>query len=323
MKFTTFGEMRRLPPLNALRAFEATARHSSVTAAAAELGVSHSAVSQQVKLLEDYFGQKLFDRPGRRVEPTPAAMALLEDVRAAFDRIALASTQLTRRGVRRVLTINAPPSFAMRWLIPRIAAFQRAHPNLELRVATSPADSAARLDGSDDLIVRPAEMFRAGFACKLLLQEKSTPVLHPQLRGAERLANPQQLANLVLLHTRCSPDAWRRWFSDHASPRSDTIDGPLFDDASFALQAALGGVGAALVPLVLAADDLAAGRLVAPFPERTVSGEGYYVLYREAAPHERGTRELLRWLDAEAAACADAPRQPRAQAAQEHALHAH
>lgn len=311
--------MRRLPPLNALRAFEATARLSSITAAAGELGVSHSAVSQQVKLLEDYFGQKLFDRPGRRVEPTPAAMALLDDVRAAFDRIALASAQLTRRGMRRVLTINAPPSFAMRWLIPRIAAFQRAHPNLELRVATSSAEDAARLDGSDDLIVRPVEMFRAGSVCKLLLKDDSTPLMHPQLRGAERLAKPQHLANLVLLHTRCAPDAWRRWFLEHGCSQSDTIDGPLFDDASFALQAALGGVGAALVPLVLAVDELAAGRLVAPFPERTVCGAGYYVLYREAAPHERGTRELLRWLDAEAV---NAPRPPGTQAGQEHALHA-
>src|SRR5262245_35218168 len=95
--------MRRLPPLNALRAFEATARLSSVTAAAKELNVSHSAISQQVRLLEDYFGQRLFTRPGRRVEPTPAALAFLEDVRAALDGLAVAAEHLTRRGGRRIL----------------------------------------------------------------------------------------------------------------------------------------------------------------------------------------------------------------------------
>ena len=320
--------MRRLPPLNALRAFEATARLSSITAAASELGVSHSAVSQQVKLLEDYFGQRLFERPGRRVEPTPAAIALLEDVRAAFDHIALASAQLARRGARRVLTVNAPPAFAMRWLIPRVAAFQRAHPNLELRVATSTAEGISRLDGPYDLIIRREEMARPGYVCRRLLGDCATPVLHPKLRGAERLNAPQQLMSLPLLHARCSPDAWRRWLLEHANTPVETLDGPFFDDASFALQAALNGVGAAIIPLIFAAEELSAARLIAPFPERTLAGPGFHILYSEAAPHERGPRELLRWLDLEAeAATAGAGSPPPLQAAHdaraEPARHAH
>ncbi len=265
-----------------------------------------------MKLLEDYFGQKLFERPGRRVEPTPSAIALLEDVRAAFDHIALASAQLTRRGVRRVLTVNAAPSFAMRWLIPRIAGFQRAHPNLELRVVTAPVEGISRLDGPYDIVIRREQMSRAGYACRLLFEDCSMPVMHPKLRGGERLTSPQQLAGLVLLHVRSSPDAWRRWFSEHASAPIETIDGPFLDDSSFALQAALSGVGVALVPQIFAAEDLAAGRLIAPFPHCTLNAAGFFTLFRETAPHERGTRELLRWLDLEAEASAVAAGSPSA-----------
>ena len=156
----SLADMRRLPPLNAVKAFEAAARLSSVTAAAEELRVSHSAVSQQIKQLEDWFGQKLFSRPGRRIEPTAAALSYLEDVRAALDRIALASEQLANRGSRRVLTINCTPSFALRWLIPRTArlsdrqsdAAASGH-NIQPRWISAPRRAlrhrgAARTDGS-------------------------------------------------------------------------------------------------------------------------------------------------------------------------------
>jgi LysR family transcriptional regulator, glycine cleavage system transcriptional activator len=296
--------MRRLPPLNALRAFEATARLASVTAAAEELGVSHSAVSQQIGQLERHFGQKLFDRPGRRVEPTPAAMALLEDVRAAFDRIALASEQLTRRGVKRILTINAPPSFTSQWIIPRIAAFQQAHPNFELRVTTSSAGSIGQLDKPYDLIVRREIMARPGYVCRPLLSDEATPVLHPRL--AERLGSrrPADLTELGLLHARSWPDAWRRWFAEHGGASVETLDGPFFDNTSMALQAALSALGVALAPLAFVQAELGEGRLVAPFPDCLVEGPGFHMLYRESAPNERGTRELLNWLELQVQALA-------------------
>ena len=146
--------MRRLPPLNALRAFEAAARLSSVTAAAEELGVSHSAVSQQLKLLEEHFGQKMFDRKGRRIEPTQAAQALLNDVKAAFDLIAVGSEQFAARSSEITLTINATPSFALRWLIPKTSEFQLKNPGFKILVHTSEKDSIAYVDQPFDIIIR-------------------------------------------------------------------------------------------------------------------------------------------------------------------------
>lgn len=289
--------MRRLPPLTALRAFEATARLASVTAAAAELGVSHSAVSQQISQLENYFGQKLFDRPGRRLEITPAAAALLEDVRDAFDRIAAASEQLTRRGVQRIVTINATPSFAMHWIIPRIAAFQQEHPNLELRVTTSAASGINHLDKPYDLVIRREVMARQGYVCRPLVSDKATPLIHPRLAKRIDRRQPGSLAELGLLHTRSWPDAWRRWLVEHSGSRVQTLDGPFFDNTSLAVQAALNELGAALAPIAFVQDELAEGRLVAPFADCFVSGPGFHVLHSETAQRERGTRELLRWLD--------------------------
>jgi LysR family transcriptional regulator, glycine cleavage system transcriptional activator len=299
--------MRRLPPLTALRAFEATARLASVTAAAAELGVSHSAVSQQISQLENYFGQKLFDRPGRRVEMTPAAAALLEDVREAFDRIAAASEQLTRRGVQRIVTISATPSFAMHWIIPRIAAFQSEHPNLELRVTTSAAPGISHLDRPYDLVIRREVMMREGYVCRPLVSDRATPLVHPRLARRLEQREPGDLPKLGLLHARSWPDAWRRWLVEHSGAKVQTLDGPFFDNTSLALQAALSELGAALAPIAFAQDELAEGKLVAPFPDCFISGPGFHVLHSETAQRERGTRELLRWLDLQAGSARTRP----------------
>lgn len=294
--------MRRLPPLNALRAFEATARLSSVTAAAAELGVSHSAISQQVKLLEDYFGQKLFTRPGRRVEPTPAAVAFLEDIRSSFDRIAVASEQLTRRGGRRILTISATPSVAVRWLIPKTAEFQLAYPAVEIRVTTSSSDGISHLDGPYDFIIRRDVMTRRGHTCRRLIDDESTPVMHPQLMQKRQIKQPADLLKLPLLHMRSRPDYWKMWFDQQGVTTLDTIDGPFFDHFFLSLQAAINGLGAAMAPHALVGEDLAEGRLVAPFPELTLKGPGFHILYRDSMATDRGGRRLLAWLEAETGA---------------------
>ena len=292
--------MRRLPPLNALRAFEAAARLSSITGAAAELGVSHSAVSQQVKLLEDYFGETLFARRGRRIEPTPAARALLEDVGSAFDHMAVASERLSRRGGRRVVSVNAPASFALQWLIPRIAAFEREHPGLELRVATCDVQDVAQLDRPYDAIIRRDVMKRRGCLCRRLLDDDVVPLVNPRLLERREVTRPAHLSAHTLLHARSRPDAWRRWFQAHGVAAPEPSNGPSFDNTALALHGALIGLGAALAPLALVAEDLAEGRLVAPFPAAVLAGPGYHVLYREAAIDERGPRELLKWLIAQA-----------------------
>ncbi len=290
--------MRRLPPLNALRAFEAAARCGSISAAANELGVTHSAISQQVLHLERYFGQKLFHRPGKRIEATASALALLEDVRSALDRIATASDQLSRRGLSRIITINAPHSFAMLWLMPRAADFQRKHPHLELRVSTSNGSGdALQLDGPYDFVIRRGPMRREGYTCSKLIADTATPLMSPQLKFG--LTRPQQLQHSALVHARSWPDAWRRWLSQYAAQHTDTLDGPFFDHTALTLQAALNNLGTAIAPRALAHEYLASGRLVAPFSDCTVSGPGYHLMRPCDAEEQRGPREFLRFLASE------------------------
>lgn len=293
--------MRRLPPLNALRAFEATARHSSVTAAAHELGVTHSAVSQQIKHLEGYLGQKLFDRPGRRVQPTPAALAFLSDIRPAFDSIAIAAEQLARRGGRRIVTISVPPTLAMRWLIPKIANLQREHPRIELRVSTTQSSLATQLEANDLVVSRQIDTPK-GYARTPLLDDDATPVLHPDHARKQKLSHWAQLKECTLLHTRSQPDAWKRWLTQNGVGSGETLDGPYFDNAALALQATLSGLGVALAPMAFVQDELATGRLVAPFPDRVLTGPAFVLTHRPTARDEFGTREVLRWLEREARA---------------------
>lgn len=299
--------MRRLPPLNALRAFEATARLSSITAAAQELGVTHSAISQHVRQLETYMGRRLFNRPGRRVEPTPAGHALLQDVTAAFDQIASASERLTHRGARRVLTVNAPAFFALRWLVPRMAQFQKRHQGLELRVETAACAATVRPDRTYAALICREQLDWPDFVCRPLLEERRTVIMAPQLATQHQLTRPADLAHLTRLHTRSEPAEWQHWFEHFGegnSPRSS--EGPMFDNEALALEAALTGLGAAIAPVALVAGDLAQGRLIAPFPAAMLQGRGFFLLYHQDDALQRGPRELLRWLDQESNATARA-----------------
>ncbi len=291
--------MRRLPPLNALRAFEAAARCGSISLAANELGVTHSAISQQVLLLERYFGQKLFHRPGKRIEATASALALLEDVREALDRIAIASDQLDRRGLDRIVTINAPHSFAMLWLMPRVAAFQEKYRQIELRVSTAIANrDPLQLDGPYDFVIRRGPMVRQGYTCTKLLDDAATPLLFAHAKSS--IVEPKQLQHGALLHARSWPDAWRRWLSQFAMLRTETLDGSFFDHTALALHGAVSNLGATIAPLVLADEYLASGKLIAPFRDCVISGPGYHIMHPRDASDHRGPREFLRFLEMQA-----------------------
>lgn len=302
--------MRRLPPLNALRAFEATARLSSITAAAQELGVTHSAVSQQVRRLEDYMGRKLFDRPGKQVAPTKAGRELLRDVAAAFDQIASASERLTHRGTSRVLTVGAPACFALRWLVPRMAQFQRLHPGLELRVDTVRPASAAWPDRTHDVVICREELDWPGYSCRRFLDDRRVVVVAPHLARHHTLARPADLDQATLLHVRSDPNDWRLWFEQHAQRPPQRSNGPVFDDISLALEAARSGLGAFIAPFAFVERDLLEGRLVAPFLDLSLPGGAFYILHQESNALERGLRELLRWLHEEGAPSAETERVP-------------
>ena len=292
--------MRKLPPLKSIRVFEAAARHLSFTEAANELCVTHSAVSQQIKLLEDYFGQKLFDRTGRAVALTPQAATYLEDVRTCLDRLALASEQLASGSNLRVVRVNATPSFAMRWLIPNLSSFQLSNPRVEVRISTSPFDTIDQLDDSHDFIIRRDAMVRPGYRCRRLVDDDAVVVVSPRMQGVETLTSAGALLPNMLLHLRSRPQAWQRWFEIAGLPGANSIGGRFFDHYFLSLEAAINGMGVVLAPECLVEEDLRLGRLVKLFPEYVVRGPGFHVLSREFGSEKPHLAMFSEWLHASA-----------------------
>ena len=289
--------MRNLPPLKALRAFEAAARHESLTAAAEELRVTHGAVSQQVKLLEQFFGQRLFSKQGRRLRLKPHARAYLEDVRVCFDRLALASDRLVERTPGRVLHVNATPSFAMRWLIPRLSSFQLEHPEIVIRLSTSASNSIDHLEEGYDVIIRRDHMSRAGCSCIRFLDDVSVAVASPDLPGIATVQSPPQLLNFPLLHMRSRPDAWVRWFQAAGAPITNTLAGPFYEHFFLSLQAAVARLGIALTPLVLVEEDLARGQLKCILPDVASEAAGFFALFKEGPRQDRELDSFVHWLN--------------------------
>lgn len=285
--------MPKLPPLNALRAFEAAARRASVTQAAEELGVSHTAVSQQIQKLEHHLGQALFHRNARRVEPTKAARALAREVRAAFDRIALAAEEFDCRRGNTIIRVNATPSFAMRWLIPRSSRFQIENPAITLEIETSISDGIDHLTRGYDFVFRRAPMERPEHRCLKLLDDHSTAVLAPKLANSLELRTPEDLRRSVLLHLKSRPHAWKQWFELCGHGSADTPPGPYYEHFFLSLQATINGLGVAVGPLCLVEDDLTGGRLIAPFSKHILAGPGFHVLYPLAKMRMRHHRAFL------------------------------
>lgn len=266
--------MRKLPPLNALRAFEVAARHESFTQAALELHVTHGAISRQVALLEDWLGRLLFTRLRSQVVLTDAGRRYLADVTPALDRIAVASAQALDRGRATTLQVSAPPTFTMRWLIPRLSAFQRQHAEVEVRLTTSIAPVDFQNQGYD-LAIRGATAPPAGCRSLAFMTETIVPVCHADLleRG---LRTPADLARHTLIDYATAPYAWADWLAAAGTPALRPASALNFEQMYFALQAAAEGLGLVLVPLFLVADDIIAGRLCAPFGTLGAKQRRYY-----------------------------------------------
>lgn len=264
----------RLPPLNAVRAFAAAARHASFTRAASELGVTHGAVSKQVRLLEEHLGQPLFTRGVRRIALTSAGRELLADTAPALERIAAAAAKLRRAAPAEagVVRINARPSFALRWLIPHLPRLARACPDLEPQVATSTQEPARLPAHSFDVVIRrdapdhrgPA--WPAGMPARPFLRESALPVAAPALLAAHPVRRAEDLAGHVLLHTATRGKDWADWFARAGVPDLRPAGELRFEHQQFVLQAALDGLGVALGLSALVGGDLAAGRLAPALP---------------------------------------------------------
>ncbi len=288
--------MRQLPPLNAVKTFEVVARHMSVTMAAEELCVSHSSVSKHIKTLEDYFGKKLFLREGRSVRGTPDSIRYFEEVRTLLDRLSVASEVFSARGQQKALRINATPSFALRWLIPKTAEFQMAHPTISLKISTSTSDAIQGLSGDYDLIFRRSHMAERDHHCLRILGDHQTPLLAPSLLKEHSIKEPADIAQLPVLHMRSRPKAWQKWFELHAPEYDGSLDGTIFDHFFLSFQAAATGHGVAIGSKSLVEEDIAEGRLVAPFPDLVLEEDGFHVLYRRDLRDEPIGKLFLNWL---------------------------
>ncbi|MEX0838290.1 MAG: LysR substrate-binding domain-containing protein [Parvibaculum sp.] len=291
---------RDLPPLSALKAFEAAARLGSATAAARELFVTHGAVSRQIRALEDWAGTRLFDRAGKRLKLTDAGGAYRDAVAVAFDGIAAASVRLrASTGTSRLLIVNALPTFAMRWLLPRLAQFQRLEPRVELKLVTSDEEVARLAHGSYHVAIRREQApWPAGLTGAAFLAEREIPVAAPSLLDRLPVTSPADLARHTLLHADTRPGAWTRWLDAAGAADVEAQAGRQhFDHFYLALQAASDGIGIALGPLPIVEDDLRAHRLVAPLAGPALPSRPYCWLTPQALASDPAVSGFCAWLE--------------------------
>jgi LysR family glycine cleavage system transcriptional activator len=283
--------MRKLPFLNGIRAFEAAARAESFAKAADELHVTPAAISRMVQLLEQRLGVPLFERKANRLVLTAAGRSYQTGLTQVFDQLASLTAQITAMAGSRVLTVGVGPTFATRWLIPRLAGFQKEEPEVEVRFATG----GATLPYNDDWTcgIRLGDGDWPDFTAERLFAADFTPVCSPAM--ARRLKSPDDLRTATLLRVAHAADEWPRWFKTVELSKI-RVKGPEFEYYGQALQAAADGVGVAIGISPYVDDDLKAGRLVAPFAQSVSKGEHWYLIYREGRKDEAALRAFRAWI---------------------------
>lgn len=294
----------RLAHLNALRAFEATARLGSYVRAADELAVTPAAVGQQVRMLEDHFGSALFERQGKKLVLTEAARAVLPDIKDAFDRLAQAADHLRETRRAHLLTVTLPPSF-IKWLLTRIETFSRAHPEVDLRL--DPMDRLADLRRENIAVaIRYGTGRYPGLDATLLMADEVFPVCSPSLLTRMRkLREPDDLARFQLIHDTTMEShtgfpTWATWLNAAGARKVDARRGLRVNSPIMALQAAIDGQGVALARSVTATDDLRERRVIRPFRLACATNYSYYLLHPTGLPLGQAATAFCRWLKKEA-----------------------
>lgn len=277
-------------PLNALRAFEASARHLNFTRAATELCVSQAALSHQIKGLEARLGVTLFRRLPRGVALTDEGAALYPVLNEAFDRIAAVLDRMTGGHLREVLTVGVVGTFANGWLLPRLPAFQAAHPGVDLRVLTHNNRVDLAAEGLD-CAIRFGDGDWLGLAATAIVPAALTPLASPAL--ARRIVQPRDLAAMTLLRSY-RQDEWPRWFQAAHTP-APPARGPVFDSSLAIADAAAAGAGVGLLPARLFSQDLAGGRLVRLFDVEVDAGR-YWLTRLRSRPETPALRAFREWL---------------------------
>lgn len=292
--------MRRLPPLSALRAFEAAARHGSFKLAASELAVTPTAISHQIRSLEEHIGLPVFNREIRKVVLTEAGARLYPVLRNGFDAFESVIERLAPQTRRPQVTISATTAFTAKWLVPRVSRFQAQHPGIDLQLHAS--DNAVDLtENGIDLAIRYGRGPYPGLEADIMFADDFAPVVNPRLG----IVTQQDLAKAPLIHfqwRRVDPlnPTWESWFAASGLPWSSTTRPQLrFSDESHAIQAAVAGQGIALLSLALLRDEIAAGQLVQPFGP-IVPGHAYHLVRRADRAPSAAMNAVMEWLREEA-----------------------
>ena len=293
--------MTRLPPLNAMRAFEAAARHLSFTRAAEELFVTQAAISHQVKALEQELGVKLFRRLNRALILTDEGQALIPFVREAFERFTAGVRELERFCSGGTLTVTAPPSFASEWLVGRLGRLHHQHPQIDLHLNATPR-VVDLIRENIDCAIRHGDGDLPGLVAYRLFQPSFRPVCSPALLSGEHpLRTPADLVHHTLLHALDGPDEWQVWLRAAGVEGIDFGRGLRFDNSDLAIKAALHGVGVAIGRTPVQDDDLSEGRLVTPFDITIDSECAYHFVVPEATADQPKIQAFRGWLMNEAA----------------------
>jgi LysR family glycine cleavage system transcriptional activator len=288
----------RLPSLNGLRAFEAAARHLSFTVAAAELNVTQTAISHQIRRLEEELGIRLFVRQNRALALTPEAKDYLPGVRAAFNDLRLATDRLRRKDSDHVLTVSSLASLAAKWLLPRLSAFQEAHPDIDVRITTSTSLVDFK-SGDVDAAIRYGRGHWPGLRADWLMADQLFPVCSlVSLTGNRPLRSPEDLRDHTLLHTSGGyDDDWRLWLTAAGLPTNlSTQPGLTFDLIFMTVQAAIDGIGVAMGRTSYVEGDIANGRLLVPFKITLPADAGFYLVSPQASADSPKLSAFRQWL---------------------------
>ncbi len=287
--------MTPLPSTSALRAFEAAGRLGSFTRAAEELRLTQGAISHQIRDLERLLATKLFRREGRGLSLTEAGERYLPFVREGLDRLRVGTEVITTKRSATVLTVSVSPNFATKWLVPRLGLFLDSHPDLDLRISAA-MGHVDFLTGDIDVAVRHGEGDWPHLHVTQLCMESQIPVCSPSLlRDGPPLAEVDDLARHVLLHDQ-DHGGWARWLDRLGASHVDAERGPVFNQASLSIDAAVAGQGVALARSALAALDLASGRLVRPIPQAVPAPFAYWIVGPKATENEPKIARFRTWL---------------------------
>ena len=292
---------RDLPPLNALRAFEATARLGSVSLAADHLNVTHGAVSRQLKVLEEHLAVSLFVKEGRGLKLTDAGIRLRDASSEAFERLRNLCAEITQSHDNAPFVLGCSGSLLARWFIPRLGRLNADLPDLRLHLSAGEGDLDPRRPGLDALLVFAEPPWPADMQVYELASERIGPVISPRFARYEqlRMAPASALLEEPLLHTTSRPQAWPSWAQQNALKPGDLKYGQGFEHLYYLLEAAVAGLGVAIAPEPLVVEDLKAGRLAAPWGFRETPAQLALWLPKRAA--DGRARQLAQWLKAELA----------------------